>query len=270
MGNPNYLKELFNVLKNETRLQILQTMIDGRYSLSLLQQKLRKAGYRHSQGNISKEYLNPLMLIGLIAETRDEYYATTFGIHIAKLIKCLPEFANKLPSQSECHEETLLKSLLSGSKTFEEIEELISPKITSRILKRLRAVRLIKTTKDRDYVFFIKSKRDPQKEVFTATDRKLYDAINFEGISAGKLAKKTRLSIRITYKYLRHLKGKKLVFSRRTPKTYVLTCKGKKLATELQQLKQIVDDTWNSSQQVMHDNALKISVGGLSTNGFLH
>ena len=76
----------------------------------------------------------------------------------------------------------------------------------------------------------------------TATERRIYDAVAYEGISAGKLAKETGLCIRRTYKYLRGLKGKKLVFTRRTPKTYGLTCKGEKLASVMQDLQQIVED----------------------------
>src|SRR5659263_759973 len=34
MDNPNYIKELFNVLKNETRLHILKSIVNGRYSVS--------------------------------------------------------------------------------------------------------------------------------------------------------------------------------------------------------------------------------------------
>ena len=128
-----------------------------------------------------------------------------------------------LPAHSECYEEILLQSLLSGPKTFEDIEALISPKIASRILKRLRSVGLIETPEERDYIFFFKSKRDPNKETFSDTERKVYDSIPTEGISAGKLAKETGLSMRRTYKYLRGLKGKKLIFIRRTPKAYGLT-----------------------------------------------
>ena len=80
-----------------------------------------------------------------------------------------------LPAHSECYEETLLRALLSGPKTFEEIETLISSKIASRILKRLRSVGLIETPEERDYIFFFKSKRDPNKETFTETERKIYD-----------------------------------------------------------------------------------------------
>jgi len=270
MDKPNYIKELFNVLKNETRLHILQAIVNGRYSVSQLQKELKKTGHSYSQDNISEEYLRPLLAVGLATEAVDGYYATTFGGRLTKLLVRFPEFAEKLPANSECYEETLLQSLLSGPKTFEDIKALVSSKTVSRILKRLRSAGLIKTPKERDYIFFFKSKRDPNKETFTATERKIYDAIAHEGgISAGKLAKETGLSTRRTYKYLRGLKGKKLVFIRRTPKAYGLTCKGEKLASVLQELQQIVEDTWNSSVQVMQDTAIILKVGGLSDHAFL-
>jgi predicted transcriptional regulator/DNA-binding HxlR family transcriptional regulator len=256
MDNPNYIKELFNVLKNETRLHILKAIVNGRYSVSQLQQELKKNGYSHSQDTINEEYLQPLMAVGLATESRDEYYATTFGGRLTNLLGDFPEFAEVLPAHSECYEETLLHELLSGPKTFEQIETLISSKIASRILKRLRSVGLIETPEERDYIFFFKSKRDPGKEILAETEHKVYDSLPTEGISAGKLAKETGLSIRRTYKYIRGLKGKKLVFIRKTPKAYGLTCKGEMLATMLTELQQIVEDTWCSSQQVTNsDNA---------------
>ena len=120
---------------------------------------------------------------------------------------------------------------------------------------------MIKAPEDRDYIFFFKSKRDPNGEKLTATERKVYDAIALEGISAGKLAGATGLSIRITYKCLRHLRGKKLVFIRRTPRTYTLTCKGEKLALVLRKLKRLVEDVWVSSGQVMQDNGNSLKIG---------
>jgi len=257
MDNPNYIKELFNVLKNETRLHILKSIVNGRYSVSQLQQELKKAGHTHSQDTINEEYLQPLMAVGLATESRDEYYATTFGGRLTNLLGAFPEFAAMLPAHSECYEETLLRELLSGPKTFEQIETLISSKIASRILKRLRSVGLIETPEERDYIFFFKSKRDPNLETLTETERKVYNVIPGEGISAGKLAKETGLSMRRTYKYLRGLKGKKLVFIRKTPKAYGLTAKGEMLASVLAELQQIVEDTWCSSQQVINskDNA---------------
>lgn len=76
----------------------------------------------------------------------------------------------------------------------------------------------------------------------------------------------------MTYRCLRRLKGKKLVFVRRTPKAYGLTCKGENLASVLQNLQQIVEDTWDSSQQVMQDSGgggIIIKMGGLSNNAIL-
>jgi DNA-binding HxlR family transcriptional regulator len=252
IDNPNYIKELFNVLKNQTRLHILNAIVNGRYSVSQLQQELKKTGHTHSQDTINEEYLQPLMAVGLATESRDEYYATTFGGRLTHLIESFPEFAVTLPAHSECYEETLLRALLTGPKTFEEIERLISSKIASRILKRLRSVGLIETPEDRDYIFFFKSKRDPEKEIFTEIERKVYGTIYEQGISAGKLSKETGLSMRRTYKYLRSLKGKKLVFIRRTPKAYSLTSKGENLASVLEGLQQIVDETRSFSQQVIN------------------
>jgi predicted transcriptional regulator len=122
-------------------------------------------------------------------------------------------------------------------------------------LKRLKTGDLIVTPEERDYVFFFRSKRDPNKETFTLTERKVYDSLPEDGISAKKLAEKTGLSIRRVYKYLRGLKGKKLVFTRKTPKLYALTAKGGKLASLLQGLQDLIEEVWNSSEQVVSENS---------------
>ena len=166
MENPNYLKELFNVLKNEYRLLILQAIVNGRFTVSQLQQELKKTGHGHSQDTIIEEYLRPLMQVGLAAEAREEYYATKFGARLTETLGCFPEFAEKLPTHSECYEETLLQAMQTGPKTFEEIEAVIPPIITPRTLKRLEQSRFIETPIDRDYVFFFKTKRDPNVENF--------------------------------------------------------------------------------------------------------
>jgi DNA-binding HxlR family transcriptional regulator len=255
MDNPNFVKDLFNVLKNETRLHILNAIVKGRYSVSQLQQELKKAGYCHSQETIAEEYVRPLMDVGLAAENRDEYYATIFGGRLNEVLEGFPEFGNVLPAHSECYEETLLSALLSGPKTFQEVEELISPKVASRVLKRLKTGELIETPEERDYVFFFRSKRDPNKESFFVTERVVYESIPEDGISAKKLAEKTGLSMRRIYKYLRGLKGKKLVFTRKTPKSYGLTEKGERLALVLQGVQDLIEEVWNSSEQVVSENS---------------
>ena len=120
----------------------------------------------------------------------------------------------------------------------------------------MRDVGLIETPEERDYIFFFKSKRDPNKETFTTTERRVYDLIPECGISAGKLSKETGLSMRRIYKYLRGLKGKKLVFVRKTPKAYGLTAKGEMLASVVEGLHGIVEETWSSSQQFFQTNTI--------------
>ncbi len=252
MDKPDFTKNLFNVLKNETRLQILNAIVNSSHSVSQLQQELKKVGRSHSQDTINEEYLRPLMAVGLAAEAQDKYHATLFGARLTELLGSFPEFVNVLPAHSECYEETLLRALLSGPKTFQEVEAFISPKVAARILKRLKAAGLIETPEERDYVFFFKTKRDPAKETFSVTERKVYEGIPEGGISAKRLAEKTGLSLRRIYKYLRGLKGKKLVFARKTPKVYGLTAKGEKLASILQELQNLVEEVWDSSEHVVN------------------
>ena len=254
MDNPNFIKDLFNALKNNTRLRILKAIVKGRYSVSKLQEELKKAGHSHSQETISEEYLRPLLEVGLAAEAQDQYYATTFGGKLTELLGGFPEFVDTLPAHSECYEETLLNALLSGPKTFGDMKAFISPKVASRILKRLKTADLIENSKERDYVFFFRTRREPNKETLSSTMRKVYDNISDQGISAKKLAEKTVISLRRTYKYLRGLKGKKLVFTRKTPKVYGLTDKGEKLASLLHELQNLVEETWNSSEQIINSD----------------
>jgi len=251
MDDPNYIKELLNVLKNSTRLQILKTIVRGRHTVINLQEELRKAGYSHSRETISAEYLQPLMQVGLAAEVQEQYYATTFGGKLTEVLEDFSDFVDFLPAHSECYEETILDAMLSGPKTFDDLAAFVSPKIGSRILKRLKTTGLIETPEERDYVFFFRSKRDPGKEVFSETERKVYKGIAADGISAGKLAEKSDISLRRTYKYLRKLRGKKLVFTRKNPKLYSLTDKGKRLAELIRGLQGVVEDVWQSSWHVV-------------------
>jgi predicted transcriptional regulator len=251
MDDPNFIKELFNVLKNSTRLQILKTIVKGKHSVSRLQDELKKAGFSHSCDTISQEYLQPLMQVGLAAEAQEQYYATTFGGRLTEALDDFSDFVNDLPAHSECYEETLLDAMLSEPKKFEDLAAFISPKIASRILKRLKTSGLIEAPEERDYVFFFRSKRDPIKETFSSTESRVYRNIPEDGISAKKLAEKAEISLRRTYKYLRGLKGKKLVFTRKTPKVYRLTDKGEKLAQLLRDLQGVVEEVWQSSWHVV-------------------
>src|SRR5208283_1631728 len=113
MENPDFMKDLMNTLKSDTRLHILMTIAKGHYSVRKLQQELRKADHSYSQDTIVKEYLHPLVEVGLAVEAQGQYYATTFGGRLTKLIEGSANIVNFLPVHSECYEETVLKALLS-------------------------------------------------------------------------------------------------------------------------------------------------------------
>jgi DNA-binding transcriptional ArsR family regulator len=254
MENPDFMKDLMNVLKNDTRLHILMMIAKGHYSVHKLQQELRKAGHSYSQDTIVKLYLRPLLEVGLAVEAQDRYYATTFGGRLTELIEGSVNIVNFLPAHSECYEETVLKALLSGCKTFEDMNGIVSQKIVSRILRRLKTVDLVETPRERAFIFFFRSKRDPAKETFSSNESKVYNDISDKGISAQKLAEKIGLTARTTYKHLRGLKGKKLVYTRKMPKAYCLTAKGEKLALLLDELYTLVEETLRSSEQIFKGN----------------
>jgi hypothetical protein len=86
-----------------------------------------------------------------------------------------------------------LQYLLSEPKTYQDIEAIVGLNITSRVLDRLLSAGLVKAPKEKEYIFFFKSKRDPAKEKLTATEQKIYDALSEEGIAAGKIAKNRAL-----------------------------------------------------------------------------
>ena len=252
--NPDFKRDLMNVLKNDARLHILMMIAKGHYSIHKIQQELRKTGHALSQDNIVVEYLRPLLEVGLAVEAQDCYYTTTFGGRLTELIGGSANLVNLLPARSECYEETVLKALLSGPKTFEDINGLVSQRAVSRILKRLETVGLVETPKERAYIFFFRSKRNPTLEKPSSAESKVYNGVPDEGISVQKLAEKTGFALRTIYKLLRGLKGKKLLFTRKTPKAYRLTVKGEKLASLLNALYILVEETLSSSEQVFKDN----------------
>jgi predicted transcriptional regulator len=233
MENPNFMIKLLNTLKNIRRLQTLETISEGYYSIARLQQKLKKRGYYHSQQTIAEEYLTPLIEVGLSEEDQNRYYATAFGRRLNELMKDFSDVENVLPPHSECYEETALGMLLDKPKTYEDLRSVISAKSVARVLNRLQKAKLVETAKENDYVFFFRTKRDSSIAKVSPTERKVYENIPTDGISARKLVEKTRISLRRTYKYLRRLKGKKLVFTRKRQKSYALTAKGLQIALML-------------------------------------
>jgi len=240
MKNPGFMTNLLNTLKNNRRLQILEMISKGRYSLARLQQGLKKLGYYHSQQTIAEEYVAPLIEVGLVEENQNQYCITLFGCRLSELTTDFHNIEDYLPSHSECYEETVLSALLNKPKTYEDLEDIIQAKSVSRVLNRLQKAKFVEAPKKNDYVFYFKTKRNSNNSKFSPTENRIYENIPFDGISAQELAEKANISLRRTYKYLRRLKGKKLVFTKKRPKSYTLTAQGLEIATLLNRIRDLV------------------------------
>jgi predicted transcriptional regulator len=257
MKNPNFMTKLLNTLKNNRRLQILEVISKGRHSISGLQQELKKLGYYHSRKTIAEEYVTPLMDVGLIEENQNRYHATLFGCRLNESIRNSREIEEVLPPHSECYEEAALEMLLDESKSFEDFEGIIPARSVARVLNRLQGAGLIETGKERSYVFFFKTKRDSNRVRFSPTEKRVYENIQADGVSAQKLAEKTRISLRRTYKYLRKLKGKKMVLARKKPKSYALTAKGNQTASMLEEVRNLATEVSATASQFVKDGGTR-------------
>jgi DNA-binding transcriptional ArsR family regulator/predicted transcriptional regulator len=254
MQDPDFTTKLLNVLKNRRRLRILETISKGRYSVGKLQEELKKLGYSHSQKTILEEYLTPLTDVKLTTETQGRYYATLFGSKLSELAKGSSDLLEILPPHSECYEETILVALLDGPKTHEHMRNRIALRNISRALGRLQALGLVETNKEKDHVFLFKTRRSPDKEETSPTEKRVYENIAEEGISARSLAEKVKISLRRTYKYLRRLKGKKMVFSREKPKSFALTVKGSQLVLTLKKIGELTTEASTAATKLIKDD----------------
>jgi len=234
----NHARKLFNAVKNKRRLKIMDALSERTYGIGELQEYLKKKGYYHSQRTITNEYLKPLLRVGLIKKDGNRYRSTLYGL---KFHDILSKFNDEkmLPTHSQCYEESILMHLTDGPKSYDKLAELVTQKSLSRTLKRLREVGLITKSQSPNYVFYFKTKKEPNV-TFSPTEKRVYEAIPEAGISTRALSKEAGISLRRTYKYLRRLTKKRLVFVRKRPRTYELTSSGREIAACLEAMAKLV------------------------------
>jgi predicted transcriptional regulator len=253
MQRPNFVERLLNTLKNGRRLQILDLISRQDCSISRLQQKLMTLGYHHSKQTIVEEYVNPLVEVGLVEEAQSPYRATVLGRRVNELVKNSYDLQDILPPHSECYEETTLDALLERPRTYRDTRMIVPTKTVARVLSRLQRTGLVETSEEKNYIFIFKTRRDSNLETFSPTESRVYKNIPPNGISAKKLSENTGISLRRTYKYLRKLKGKKLVFTRKEPLAYSLTDKGARVATMLRAIRNLKSETQAMTAQLLKD-----------------
>ncbi|MGA2309279.1 MAG: hypothetical protein ABSG57_07005 [Candidatus Bathyarchaeia archaeon] len=251
--SPNFMMNLLNTLKNKRRLQLLEIISEEPHSMTQLQQELRKLGFNHSQQTIGQEYLNPLITVGLADEYQNLYHSTLFGRRISDLTKDFPDLEGFLSPHSECYEEIALDALMKRPRTHEGLKAIIPEKSLPRVLSRLQKAALAETNTQKDYIFFFTTKRSPDKSDFSPTEKRVYERIPKEGISARSLAREAGISLRRTYKYLRRLKGKKLVFTRKRSASYSTTAKGLKVGTMLEAMHKLAVEALTATAHLVED-----------------
>lgn len=249
-SEPNFVHKLLNTLKNKRRLEILEIISNRQHSITQVQHELQNRGFSHSQQIISQEYIQPLIQTGLVSEHHDWYIATLFGQRISELALDFRDVGELLSPHSECHEEIALSTLTKGPETHEGLEKTIPKKNLARVLNRLEKAELTNKITDKQYIFFFRTKRDPHLSELSPTEKKVYDSIGKEGISAQKLAGEAGICVRKTYKYLRRLKGKKLVFTRKKPPLYTITAKGARTGKFLEDLRHLAADVLTASSRL--------------------
>jgi len=250
---PDFMTNLLNTLKNKRRVQLLEIISNGGHSMKQLQQELRKLGFNHSQQTVVGEYINPLIAVGLADEYQSLYHATLFGHKVSDLMRDFHYLEDVLSPHSECYEEIALDVLMKGARTYEKLREIIPEKNVARVLSRLQKAALAETSVEKDYVFFFTTKRNPNGSDFSPTEKRVYERIPKEGISARKLTREAGISLRRTYKYLRRLKGKKLVFVRKRPPSYSITSKGAEIGTMLQALHNLATEALATTAHLVED-----------------
>lgn len=248
-----YENTLFNTLKNKRRLKILETLTERTLSIHQLQKELKRHNWHHSQRTIMNEYIGPLVAAGLVTSNSSRYKTTIFGHRLNRLLTDFHGIQNILPPRSSCYEEEIIKTLYEKPRTHAELRSIMSTESLSRVLKRLLETKLLMKNDEKHYIFYFKTRRDPQQEKLSPTEERVYNNVPEEGGTAQKLAQETNITLRRTYKYLSKLRGKKLVFRRKRPKTYKLTSEGRKVAELLSKIQALLTELAQTSCALMPD-----------------
>jgi len=231
-----------NVLKNKRRWKALDALCERSLSIKELQRTLRKSGFYHSRQTIVEAYLKPMIQAGLVKEEGMGFKVTFYGRKIHEILAGMGSLS-LMPLHSHCYEEVVLKEL-GKPKTFNELTTRVPQKSLSRILMRLRSRGLLVKSRHTDYVFYHKVKGKPKARL-SPTEKRVFDAIPQAGISIRQLSAAVGINLRRTFKYLRRLREKKLVFALKMPRTYELTLQGREILNVLYEIEKLALSSLN-------------------------
>ncbi len=248
-GKDEHIHNLLNAVKNSRRKKVMDALAERPRGTEELQEYLKNNGYHHGQRTITNEYVKPLVKTGLVKKDGPKYRLTLYGIKFHEILSRF-NIEHQLPPHSRCYEEIVLKKLKEEPKSYAELSESLTQKSLSRTLKRLLETELITRSATSAYIFYFRTKKVPKKP-FSPTEKRIYESIPDLGTSARQLSNKVGINIRRTYKYLRKLRNRRLVFTRKKPRTYELTPNGTKLADFLEETAKLVLDASKASNYLL-------------------
>ena len=224
------LTELLNITKNVRRLKILECLHEKPCTLEALREYLKNVGYSHSLNKLRHHYVKPLVDVSFVEEQNGVYAITFKGKSIYNLLTT-SEIA-KLSTSSQVSDETILKNLLSGPKTYDELREISPNGSLLRSLRRLQKNNFVFKPTLNGRVFYFATKRRPTRKL-SPTEMKIFSVLPPEGLSSKDISEKAGMSVRRVYEYLKRLKYKRHVRKEEKTVVYTLTDAGKSLAQSI-------------------------------------
>jgi len=250
VGEGNHMRYLLNVLKNKRRWKALDALCERSRSGKELQRTLREVGFRHSRQTILEAYLKPMIKVGLVRDDGVVFKVTFYGRKTHDILAGIGSLNSLLPLHSCCYEEVVLKEL-AKPRTFNELTASVPQKSLSRILMRLRARGLLVKSARTDYVFYHRAKGKPKMKL-SPTEKRVLNNIPQVGVPASQLSKVVGINLRRTYKYLRRLREKKLVFALKVHRTYELTVQGREIVNILNEMEKLALSSLNTPIPIAH------------------
>lgn len=224
------LTDLLRLSKNEGRLQILKRLNDKPGTLQELREHLKHAGHSYSKNTLRHRYIQPLVDVSVVEEQNGVYTITINGKSIFNLLTTSEVM--KLSTSSQGYDELLLKHLLSGPKTYEDLRDVVPNGALRRSLRRLQKNNFVVKPTLNGRIFYYATKKRPTRKL-SPTEMKIFKALPSEGLSAKDLSEKVGISMRRVYKYLKQLKYKRHVRKEEKTAVYRLTDAGTSLAQSI-------------------------------------
>ena len=229
-GTKFSLTDLLKLMRNSRRQKILEVLTKKPCTLMELRSELVQSSYHHSANLLRDQYVEPLLAAGLVTKEKEQYKISYIGEGMHNI------FSQSGIAQLSIHlneyEEKILISLLSGSRSYDELTKIVPRRSLHRSLRRLLRNDLIIKSNVSGRVFYFRAKRRPTRKL-SPTGIKIFKALPKEGISVQNLSEKTGISVRGIYTHLRRLRYKRHVKKEKKTNLYRLTDTSKYLANSL-------------------------------------